>query len=322
MWREEGWRPTASLANLRLRAELLKKIRAFFEVRGVLEVETPSLSHAGATDRHLASFRVENPRGGHLYLHTSPEFPMKRLLAAGSGDIWQLCKVFRAGEAGRLHNPEFSMIEWYRLGFDHHRLMRETAELIQALLPFRQKPPEYLSYREAFKLYAGFDPFHAGKQTCIRALESAGKSVPAESELDMDGWLDLVAGELVYPLLGRERIVFVYDYPASQAALARIRAGDPPVAERFEAFLDGMELANGFHELSDAKEQRRRFEADRAYRRAHGLPEMPMDEHLLAALETGLPDCAGVALGFDRVAMLAAGAKSIDEVITFPFERA
>ncbi|MGH8403601.1 MAG: EF-P lysine aminoacylase EpmA, partial [Gammaproteobacteria bacterium] len=266
MREENQWRPTASLANLELRAELLKKSRAFFEARGVLEVETPALSHAGATDRHLASFRVENPHGGSLWLHTSPEFPMKRLLAAGSGDIWQVCKVFRTGEAGRLHNPEFTLIEWYRLGFDHHRLMQETAELIQSLIPVASEAPEYLTYRDAFQRHAGFNPFSAGKQTCIHALRDSGKTVPEENELDKDSWLDLVAGEMVYPQLGKGRLAFVHDYPASQAALARIRPDDPPVAERFEAFFNGVELANGFHELGDASEQRQRFEADRAYR--------------------------------------------------------
>ncbi|MGA9851951.1 MAG: EF-P lysine aminoacylase EpmA [Gammaproteobacteria bacterium] len=316
------WMPTASLTHLKLRAELLKKLRAFFEARSVLEVETPALSHAAATDRHLASFRVGNPHGGFLYLHTSPEFPMKRLLAAGSGDIWQLCKTFRAGEAGRLHNPEFTMIEWYRLGFDHLRLMREVAELIRSLVPTVQESPEYLTYRDAFRQHAGFDPFRADRQICIQALRDSGKTVPAASALDDDGWLDMVAGEIVYPALGRGHLTFVYDYPASQSALARIRPDDPPVAERFEAFLDGVELANGFHELADADEQRRRFETDYSYRRTHGLSDMPMDENLIAALEHGLPECAGVALGFDRVVMLAAGTRSIEEVIGFPFERA
>ncbi|MGH8320658.1 MAG: EF-P lysine aminoacylase EpmA, partial [Gammaproteobacteria bacterium] len=316
------WRPTASLANLRLRAELLKKLRTFFEARGILEVETPALSHAGATDRHLASFRMENPYGGSLWLHTSPEFPMKRLLAAGAGDIWQACKVFRAGEAGRQHNPEFTLIEWYRLGFDHHRLMQETAELIQSLLPAASEAPEYLTYRDAFQRHAGFNPFSAGKQTCIHTLRDSGKTVPEENELDTDGWLDLVAGELVYPQLGKGRLAFVYDYPASQAALARVRPGNPPVAERFEAFFNGIELANGFHELGEASEQRQRFETDRIYRDAHGLPDISIDENLLAALKHGLPRCAGVALGFDRIVMLAAAARSIEDVITFPFDQA
>lgn len=316
------WRPTASLANLRLRAELLKKTRAFFEARKVLEVETPALSQAGATDRHLASFRVTSTGTKQLYLHTSPEFPMKRLLAAGSGDIWQICKVFRDGEAGRRHNPEFTLIEWYRLGFDHRRLMREVAELIGVLLPAAQAGAEYLTYREAFQQHAALDPFAAGKRDCMCVLQESGQHVPAENDLDYEGWLDLVAAELVYPQLGRQGLSFIYDYPASQAALARIRPENPSVAERFEVFFNGIELANGFHELADADEQRRRIDSDRDYRRAQGLPDVPTDENLLAALKHGLPDCAGVALGFDRVVMLAAGSTSIDEVIAFPFDRA
>ena len=321
MKRDESWRPSASTANLRLRAELLKKLRAFFEARGVLEVETPALSRAGVTDRHLASFCVQKPHAGNLYLQTSPEFHMKRLLAAGSGDIYQLCKVFRDGEAGRRHNPEFTLLEWYRLGFDHNALMREVAELVSTLLPDMVAEPEYLSYREAFECYAGFNPFSSSPADCRAALQEHGISLPA-AELDYDSWLDLTAGTLVYPALGEGGITFIYDYPTSQAALARIRAGDPPVAERFEVFLNGMELANGFHELTDAKEQRQRFEQDLKLRAAHGLPPMPMGEHLLAALRSGLPACAGVALGFDRLVMLAADADYIEEVIAFPIERA
>ena len=316
------WQPTASIENLRLRAELLAKLRQFFAARGIMEVDTPALSHAGATDRHIHSFRVEDGRGCTLYLHTSPEFPMKRLLAAGSGDIWQLCKVFRSGEAGRMHNPEFSMLEWYRLGYDHRRLMTEVAELIGLLLPGRKQVPEYLSYREAFRRHAQLDPFTASRRECIAALERAGRHPPAEGELDQDGWLDLLAGELVYPALGKGGLTFIYDYPASQAALSRVRPGEPPVAERFEAFMDGMELANGFHELTDAAEQRRRFTADRTYRTAQGLMDVPMDERLLSALGQGLPECAGVALGFDRLVMIAAGARSIDEIMAFPSARA
>lgn len=319
---EEDWRPTASLANLRLRAALLAKLRAFFASRGLLEVDTPALSHAAATDRHLASFRVPDFSAGPLYLHTSPEFPMKRLLAAGAGDIWQLCKVFRAGETGRWHNPEFTLLEWYRLGFDHHRLMDEVAELVAELVPGLGAAAERLSYREAFERHAGFDPFTADPAVCRAALAASGRESPPAGALDRDGWLDLVAAELVYPALGGGRLTFIYDYPASQAALARVRPGHPPVAERFEALVAGIELANGFHELADAAEQRRRFEQDRAWRRAHGLPDVAMDERLLMALEQGLPDCAGVALGFDRLVMLAAGAGSLAEVLAFPSERA
>ena len=316
------WRPTASLANLKLRAALLEKLRAFFEARGMLEVDTPVLSYAGATDRHLASFQLEHPHSGRLYLQTSPEFPMKRLLAAGAGDIYQVCKVFRGDESGRLHNPEFTLVEWYRLGFDAHRLMQEVAELIGTLVPAAHRPVEYLTYRDAFQQIAGFDPFTTDKSACLRSLQAAGRTLLADDMLDLDGWLDLVAGDLVYPQLGRNRLTFIYDYPASQAALARVRPGNPPVAERFEAFFDGFELANGFHELTDANEQRRRFVADNAWRRAQGLPEVRMDENLLSALAHGLPDCAGVALGFDRVLMLAAGVASIKEIIAFPFDRA
>jgi len=316
------WRPTASLETLKLRADLLAKLRRFFAARGVMEVDTPALSRAAATDRHIHSFRVEDGLKGHFYLHTSPEFPMKRLLASGSGDIWQLCKVFRSGEAGRMHNPEFSMLEWYRLGMDHHALMAEVAELITVLLPGRTQAPEYLSYRDAFLRHADIDPFSASKAECIAALTRDGRQVPAESELDQDGWLDMVAGDMVYPALGKGGLTFIYDYPANQAALARIRPGEPPVAERFEAFIDGVELVNGFHELADAAEQRRRFTADRTYRAAHGLMDVPMDERLLSALEQGLPECAGVALGFDRLVMIAAGARSIDEVTAFPSSRA
>lgn len=315
------WRPAASLENLKLRAELLRKLRAFFDARGLLEVETPVLSRAGSTDRHLGSFRIDDAQGSR-YLHTSPEFPMKRLLAAGSGDIWQVCKVFRADEVGRFHNPEFTLIEWYRLGFDQHRLMREVAELVTTLVPSVAGEPEYLTYREAFQRHAGIDPFQMDAQLCRSALQNAGREPPAVTELDDDDWLDLVAGELVYPALGQHGIAFVYDYPANQAALARIRPDEPPVAERFEAFVRGVELANGFHELADPDEQRRRFEGDLERRRDDGLPMVPMDEHLLQALGQGFPDCAGVALGFDRLAMLATDAVSVENVIAFPWQRA
>jgi lysyl-tRNA synthetase class 2 len=246
---------------------------------------------------------------------------MKRLLASGSGDIFQVCKVFRSGEGGRMHNPEFTMVEWYRVGFDHHQLMAEVAELIGSLLP-ELDPPEYLTYQEAFQIHAGFDVDKAGSQECIAALTRDGRQVPAEDQLDYDGWLDMVAGDLVYPALGKGRLTFIYNYPASQAALARVWPGEPPVAERFEAFVGGVELVNGFHELADAAEQRQRFEADRTFRKDHGLMDTPMDERLLGALEHGLPDCAGVALGFDRLLMVAADAKSLDEVIPFPHDRA
>jgi len=324
------WRPGADLATLRLRAELLARIRAFFATRDVLEVETPLLSAAAITDPHLASFATvysgPGPRYGQtLYLHTSPEFPMKRLLAAGSGCIYQIARVFRDGEAGRRHNPEFTLLEWYRVGFDHHRLMTEVAKLATLLLRDRLSlaEPEWLSYRQAFERHLDLNPHRATVAELAAAAERQGVPIPSGMPADdIDPWLDLLLTQRIEPHLGQGRLCFLYDYPASQAALARLRPGDPPVGERFELYLYGVELANGFHELGDAVEQRRRFEAENAARQAQGLPVTPVDEYLLAALEAGLPDCAGVALGFDRLVMLAAGKNSLAEVLAFPFERA
>jgi len=321
------WKPALTPDVLRLRAEMLGRVRAFFAAHGTLEVETPTLSRAATTDPHLTSFvtAYHGPGGGMLYLHTSPEFPMKRLLAAGAGSIYQICKVFRDGEAGRLHNPEFTMVEWYRVGSDHHALMDETLALVTQALDGKRTlaPPEKLTFREAFEHHAGLDPHRADAQALATAIKRHGietDSDPAREPVDV--LRDLLLTHVVESQLGRGRLTALYDYPASQAALARIRAGDPPVAERFEIYLDGIELANGFHELGHAAEQRARFERDVAQRKGQGLPAVPMDEHLLAALETGLPDCAGVALGFDRLVMLAAGAKSIQDVLAFPIERA
>lgn len=324
------WRPSADLSILRLRAELLARIRAFFAAREVLEVETPALSAAAITDPHLTSFRTvysgPGPRHGRtLYLHTSPEFPMKRLLAAGSGCIYQIARVFRDGEAGRRHNPEFTLLEWYRVSFDHHRLMHEVTELVTALLA-GQLPldePERLRYGELFQHHLNLDPHRVNVAELAACAEARNVSIPPGMPTDdPDPWLDLLLTHCIEPELGQGRLTFVYDYPASQAALARLRPGDPPVGERFELYINGLELANGFHELGDPGEQRRRFELENAARRTLGLPVMPIDEHLLAALESGLPDCAGVALGFDRLLMLAAGKKSLAEVLAFPLDRA
>jgi lysyl-tRNA synthetase class 2 len=291
------WRPSASLQTLKARAELFGSIRVFFSARGVLEVDTPMLSKHATVDRHIDSFRAVDGR----WLHTSPEFAMKRLLASGSGPIYQLCHVFRVDEAGRHHNPEFTMLEWYRPGWDHGRLMDEVEALLGAL----GGPPkcERLTYREAFKRHAGFDPFVEDVAAARRALESAGVAVPAGLS-DWNGWLDVSMSMLVSPLLGQDQPCFVHDFPASQAALARVREDQPPVAERFELFWRGLELANGFHELTDAVEQRARFESDQYWRRMHGKEVPPYDANLIAALEEGLPPCAGVALGVDRLLML------------------
>ena len=324
------WRPSADFATLRLRAELLARIRVFFAARGVLEVETPMLSAAAITEPNLASFGTvySGPGSRHgqtLYLHTSPEFPMKRLLAAGSGCIYQIARVFRDGEAGRRHNPEFTLLEWYRAGFDHHRLMDEVAELVTELLAGRLAlaEPERLRYRELFQHHLALDPHRASVAELATCTEAWDVPIPSGMPTnDPDPWLDLLLTHCIEPRLGVGRLTFVYDYPASQAALARLRPGDPPVGERFELYLNGVELANGFHELGDAGEQRRRFEAENAARRALGLPVMPVDENLLAALKAGLPNCAGVALGFDRLVMLATGRESLAEVLAFPTEQA
>jgi lysyl-tRNA synthetase class 2 len=325
-----SWRPTAELATLRLRAGLLARVRAFFTARGVLEVETPALSAAAVTDPHLASFAVRytgpGPRHGQpLYLHTSPEFPMKRLLAAGSGCIYQIARVFRDGEAGRRHNPEFTLLEWYRVGFDHHQLMDEVAELVTELLAGRLAlaEPERFSYRELFQHHLNLDPHRASTAELAACAEKHSVPIPPEMPADdADPWLDLLLTHWIEPRLESGRLTFVYDYPATQAALARLRPGDPPVGERFELYVGGVELANGFHELGDAAEQRRRFELGNAARQARELPLMPVDENLLAALAAGLPACAGVALGFDRLVMLAAGKASLAEVMAFPVGRA
>jgi lysyl-tRNA synthetase class 2 len=319
------WRPSASPETLLIRARLLQRIRAFFQAREVLEVETPLLSRAAVTDPHIESFVVQDPqRGMPRYLHTSPEFAMKRLLAASSGSIYQVCKVFRQGEAGRQHNPEFSMLEWYRLGFDHQQLMTEVDDLLRELLDgyLALTDTLQLSYRDAFQRYAGLDPLTASIPELQATVRQRGIDVIGLDQSHKDPWLDLLMTHVVEPALPQDCPVFIYDYPASQAALARIRQEEHPVAERFELYLGGMELANGFHELTDAVEQGQRFETDLASREEMGLPRVPVDDRFLAALESGLPACAGVALGIDRLVMLAAGVKSISDVLTFDDQRA
>ena len=319
------WKPSAPLAKLKTRARLLRRIRAFFQAHDVLEVDTPILSSAAVTDPHIDSYSIKDPRSGESrYLHTSPEFAMKRLLAAGSGSIYQLCKVFRQGELGQRHNPEFTLLEWYRLGFDHQQLMAEVDELVRELLDgyFPLGETQRLTYRDAFVLYAGLDPHTSSISQLQAKVKQQGIDVTGLNDTEKDPWLDLLMTHVVEPALPRYCPVFIYDYPASQAALARIRQDNPPVAERFELYIYGMELANGFHELTDTQEQRQRFEADNRARQAARLAPMPLDEHFLAALAAGLPACAGVALGFDRLVMLAAGAKSISEVLAFDADRA
>lgn len=323
---QPDWRPTASFERLRLRADLLARIRSFFADRGVLEVDTPALSCASGTDPALESFSTvyngPGPAGSKLYLHTSPEFPMKRLLAAGSGSIYQLCKVFRDGEFGTRHNPEFTLLEWYRTGLDYLDLMDEVEQLLTTVLAGIAPPDSvhHWTYRDLFLEYAGIDPFTVSSGE-LRDLLLTRYDISCEalSSEDLDSWLDLFMTHVIEPRMGTG-LIFVRDYPASQAALARLRPGTPTVAARFEVYLNGIELANGFHELADAVEQRERFEKERARRRNDGLADVPVDERLLSALQSGLPDCAGVALGVDRLVMIASGAESLHEVIAFPLD--
>jgi elongation factor P--(R)-beta-lysine ligase len=318
------WRPTAALRSLRTRAAMLAGARAFFSERRVLEVETPVLSAAAVSDPQIESLRTTVAgMPAALYLSTSPEFAMKRLLAAGSGDIYHIGKVFRDGEQGRWHNPEFTLVEWYRLGFDDAAMMKETEALVTRLLaPYRRlAAARRISYTEALQVHAGIDWTGADEAELARAAAAAG--IVCDAALDRDARLDLLMGLVVGPQLGlQDTPAFLCDYPPSQASLARLKPGTPPVAARFELYLDGLELANGFHELADAQEQRRRFEADLATRRRRGQPLAPLDERLLDALAHGLPDCAGVALGFDRLVALAVGAGSLRGSMAFPIGNA
>lgn len=297
---------------------MLEDIRAFFSERGVLEVETPYLSTAGATDPHLHSLATRMADGRTRYLHTSPEFPMKRLLAAGSGPIWQACRVFRDGETGRRHNPEFSMLEWYRPGFDAGDLMDEIEALVAAT-GGPAGPAVRFAWRDAFRDAVGIDPFEADASSLSNAARDHGIHA---GEMDRGDWLDLLFSEVVCTGFPPGKPQFITRFPAEQAALARLCPDDPRCAERFEYFVGPVELANGYHELTDAAEQRSRFEADLSRRRASGLPEPPVDERLLAALESGLPDVSGVALGLDRLLMVLTGADTMDQVLPFPVERA
>ncbi|MGN6513798.1 MAG: EF-P lysine aminoacylase EpmA [Lysobacteraceae bacterium] len=321
-----GWQPAASREALVLRARFNRLARAFFDARGVLEVETPVLSRAGNTEPNIASFHLEfsgrtdgAPR--KRWLRTSPEFALKRLLAAGIGDCYELGRVFRDGEAGGRHNPEFTMLEWYRCGLDHHALIGETAQLVREALALVGRDARLVvaSYRELYRGALGIDPMTAGDDALRAAL---GEGVIDPRGLTRDDWLDLLMTHRLQPAFPADQLLAVYDYPATQSALARVRDGDPPVAERFELYLGPLELANGYHELRDATEQRARFERDERVRRERGQPAPPVDEALLSALAHGLPACAGVALGVDRLLMAMLGTDRIADVLAFDFARA
>jgi lysyl-tRNA synthetase class 2 len=300
---------------LQQRAKLLAKIRKFFAERNILEVETPLLSNSSITDPNIQSFSTPY-YNNTLYLQTSPEFAMKRLLAAGSGSIYQICKAFRNEQAGHQHNPEFTILEWYHVGFDHHALMVEMDEFLRFIL--QAKPAEKLTYKEMFEKYLKINP-HAITKKELRSL-AIKKGINDIPNLNYDDWLTILLTHFVEPELGKDRPTFIYDFPASQAALAKINNHN--LAERFEVYIHGVEIANGFHELADSKEQRRRFLQDLEKRCALNLPEIPVDENFLTALDNGFPDCAGVALGIDRLLILLMDTKSIKDVIIFPIDQA
>ncbi len=319
-----SWQPGAPVENLLKRAAIMAEIRRFFADRGVLEVETPAMSQATVTDVHLFPFqtRFVGPgasNGIDLYLMTSPEYHMKRLLVAGSGPIYQLCRCFRNEEMGRHHNPEFTMLEWYRPHYDMYRLMNEVDDLLQQVLECA--PAESISYQQAFQRHLEIDPLSAEKPQLREVAEKLGAGELARDEEDRDTLLQLLFMLGVEPQIGKEKPVFVYHFPASQAALAEISTEDHRVAERFEVYYKGIELANGFRELTDSQEQRQRFEQDNRKRAAAGLPQQPIDNNLLAALAQGMPESSGVALGVDRLVMLALKAERLSDVIAFTVDR-
>ncbi|HLM52602.1 MAG TPA: EF-P lysine aminoacylase EpmA [Pseudoxanthomonas sp.] len=317
------WTSTAQPEAIRLRARLNRLVREFFHARQVLEVETPMMSQAGNTDPNIASFALEfsgrtdgAPRT--RWLRTSPEFPLKRLLASGVGDCYELGRVFRDGEAGGRHNPEFTLLEWYRVGWTLPPLIDETIELVQAALALvgRQAAVARVSFRDLYRERLGIDPLTAEVET----LRASAPDIAIDGDgLTRDDWLDLLMTHRLQPEFAHDQLVAVHDWPASQCALARIREDDPPVAERFELYLGRHELANGYHELIDAAEQQDRFVRDLDIRQSRGLPPTPIDRRLLAAMRHGLPACAGVALGVDRLLMAILATPRIADVLAFDF---
>ena len=314
------WRASSGAAVARQRADLLERARRFFRERNVLEVDTPALGHFSASDPNIESLRVARPSGATLYLQTSPESFMKRLLADGYPDIYGICRVFRGGEAGRLHQPEFTMVEWYRQGFGLDAMIGETVAFVAELLDRPAlRDAEQLEYRDAFQRFAGIDPFTASTDELADAA-SADAGLRDSLGPDRDAWLDLLLSTRVAAGFADNRLTVLRHFPASQAALARMCPSDDRVADRFEVFYGALELANGFVELRDPDEQRQRILADLEKRHSTARPPVPLDEPLLAALESGLPECAGVAAGFERILMLATGAEDIRDVVTFAFD--
>jgi len=312
----QHWQPTATLKTLKERARILESVRAFFLQRNVLEVETPVISNAAITDPQIESFSTLFHQK-EFYLHTSPEFYMKRLLAAGSGDIYQISKVFRDDENGRNHNPEFTMLEWYRLGFNHHQLMDEMELLLSRLMIKEKVECQRLSYQQVFINQFEIDPFDADVFQLKQVAEKFNIETPLGMHDDSDMWLDWLMVEKIAPDFPKDSFTFLYDYPATQASLARLDKNDSRKANRFELFYGELELANGFYELTNADEQAKRFENDNIIRQQREQKLMPVDECLLDALKSGLPECSGVAIGIDRLMMVIMGAEHINEVISF-----
>ena len=330
------WQPSASLELLQLRADIVRSIRSFFEKNKLLEVDTPILSAATVPDPFIESFQtrytssIQVLENNQFFLHTSPEFPMKRLLASGSGSIFQITKVFRQGESGKKHNPEFTLLEWYRDAWDHQQLMREVEQLLTLLIsPYRSLgKTRYLTYQDAFMERLEINPHNASKEDLISCAKRLGLANVLDNNEHKDRFLDLLFSHIIEPELGWDKqenkpcLCFLYHYPSSQASLAKIAEHDGQLmAERFEVFIDTLEIGNGFHELNNADEQRQRFEQDNQQRKQAGLNTIPMDEHFLSAVDR-LPNCAGVAIGIERLLMVISQAKHIHDVLSFPIDRA
>lgn len=317
------WRPGTSLDTLKKRARLLQQVRDFFSERGVLEVETPGISHFPTLDLHLESFPVFHPEKTlQGYLITSPEYHMKRLISAGSGSIYQLCRAYRCDESGTRHNPEFTILEWYRVGWDQWQLMKEIEDLMRLLLG--TGPADYTSYQEAFEGTLSVDPFSLPLERFAEICSQHNLQPPdylLQKDIDRDERLNYLMGFLIEPHLGKECPVFLHSFPASQASLAKLDEDRPGCAMRFEVYFQGLELGNGFCELTDAEAQEKRFREENRKRRAAGKKELQHDHRFIEALKHGMPDCSGVAMGFDRLVMLALGKHSIDEVQTFTWNR-
>jgi len=316
-----NWSPSATQKVRKLRAGMLQDIRAFFFEQDVLEVDTPALSKAGNTDPYIQSFRFDNSLSSR-YLHTSPEYSMKRLLAAGSGDIYQICKVWREGESGNNHNPEFTLLEWYRVGFSYQQLMQEVASLLLQLLPSLKKDSQICSYEQLFLEKFKINPHIASKETLANCVSENINGLSADS-LDKQAMLDALLTHCIEPDFDKSCLTFVFDYPASQSALAQIREqADYSVAERFEVYIGSIELGNGYQEEVDYQRNKLILHSENLMRKKCNLETVTEDFLFLEASRKGIPRSAGVAIGLDRVLMCISGEKSIQKVINFPWDQA